>query len=45
MAFDPSVFEETRRRLFNQFGQQAALTAYQKYLAEVRGQRPIAQLE
>lgn len=45
MAFDPSVFEESRRKLFNQFGQQAALTAYQKYLAETRGQRPIVQLE
>lgn len=45
MAFDPSFFEQQRRNLFNQYGQQAALNAYQRYLAETRGQRPITQLE
>ena len=45
MAFDPTFFEQQRRNLFNQYGQQAALNAYQRYLAETRGQRPITQLE
>lgn len=45
MAFDPTYFEQQRRNLFNQYAQQAALNAYQRYLAETRAQRPIAQLE
>lgn len=45
MAYDPSYFERQRRNLFDQFAQQAALNAYQRYLAETRGQRPITQLE
>ena len=45
MAFDPTYFEQQRRNLFNQYAQQAALNAYQRYLAETRGQRPITQLE
>ena len=45
MAFDPTYFEQQRRNLFNQYAQQAALNAYQRYLAETRAQRPITQLE
>lgn len=45
MAFDPTYFEQQRRNLFNQYAQQAALNAYQRYLAETRAQRPIVQLE
>ena len=45
MAFDPSIYEAARRSLFDQYAQQAALNAYQRYLAETRGQRPILQLE
>ena len=45
MAFDPSIFEQQRRGLLNTFAQQSALNAYQRYLAETRGQRPILQLE
>lgn len=45
MAIDPSIFEAARRNLLDQFAQQAALNAYQRYLAETRGQRPILALE
>jgi len=45
MAFDPSIYEAARRSLFDQYAQEAALNAYQRYLAETRGQRPILQLE
>jgi len=45
MAFDPAIFEAARRSLFDQYAQEAALNAYQRYLAETRGQRPILQLE
>lgn len=45
MAIDPSIYEAARRGLLNQFAQQAALNAYQRYLAETRAQRPIIQLE
>jgi hypothetical protein len=45
MAYDPSLFERQRRNLFSGFSQNAALNAYQKYLAETAGQRPITQLE
>lgn len=45
MAFDPAIYEAARRNLFNQYAQEAALNAYQRYLAETRGQRPILQLE
>lgn len=45
MAFDPSIYEAARRSLFDQYAQQAAITAYQRYLAETRGQRPIQQME
>ena len=45
MAYDPSLFEQQRRGLLNTFAQQAALNAYQRYLAETRGQRPILSLE
>lgn len=45
MAFDPSYFEQQRRNLFQNYAQQAALNAYQRYLAETRGQRPITELE
>ena len=42
---DPALFEAARRNILNQYAQQAALNAYQRYLAETRGQRPITQLE
>jgi hypothetical protein len=45
MAFDPAIYEAARRNLFDQYAQQAAMNAYNRYLAEVRGQRPILQLE
>lgn len=45
MAIDPSIYEAARRSLFDQYAQEAALNAYQRYLAETRGQRPILQLE
>lgn len=45
MAFDPAIYEAARRSLFDQYAQQAAMNAYNRYLAEVRGQRPILQLE
>jgi len=45
MAFDPTSYEAARRSLFDQYAQQAALNAYQRYLAETRAQRPILQLE
>ena len=45
MAFDPSLYEAQRRALSGQYAQQAALNAYQRYLAETRGQRPILNLE
>ena len=45
MAYDPSLFEQQRRGLLNTFAQQSALNAYQRYLAETRGQRPILSLE
>lgn len=45
MAFDPSIFEQQRRGLLNTFAQQSALNAYQRYLAETRGQRSILNLE
>ena len=45
MAIDPSIYEAARRNLLSQFAQQAALNAYQRYLAETRGQRPILALE
>lgn len=45
MAYDPSLFEQQRRNLLGNFAQQSALNAYQRYLAETRGQRPILNLE
>lgn len=45
MAYDPSLYEQQRRNLLGNFAQQAALNAYQRYLAETRGQRPILTLE
>ena len=45
MAIDPSIYEAARRNLLSNFAQQAALNAYQRYLAETRGQRPILALE
>lgn len=45
MAYDPSIFEQQRRNLLGNFAQQAAINAYQRYLAETRGQRPILNLE
>jgi hypothetical protein len=45
MAYDPSLFEQQRRNLLGNFAQQAAINAYQRYLSETRGQRPILNLE
>jgi hypothetical protein len=45
MAYDPSLFEQQRRNLLGNFAQQSAINAYQRYLAETRGQRPILNLE
>lgn len=45
MAIDPSIYEAARRSLLDQFAQDAALNAYQRYLAQTRGERPILQLE
>jgi hypothetical protein len=45
LAFDPSLYEAQRRALSGQYAQQAALNAYQRYLSQSRGNRPILQLE
>jgi len=45
VAYDPSLFEQQRRNLLGNFAQQSAFNAYQRYLAETQGQRPILQLE
>ena len=45
MAFDPAIYEAARRSLFDQYAQEAAMNAYNRYLAETRGQRPIQRLE
>jgi GNAT superfamily N-acetyltransferase len=45
MAFDSSLYEAQRRALSGQYAQQAALNAYQRYLAETRGRRPILQFQ
>ena len=45
MAFDPTLYEQRRRGLQDTFAQQSALNAYQRYLAETRGQRPILSLQ
>jgi len=44
-TFNPASFEAARRNIFDTFAQQAALNAYQRFLAETRGQRPILQLQ
>lgn len=44
MAYDPSIYEAARRNLLATFGQQSALNAYQRYLADVAGQRQIQQM-
>lgn len=41
MAFDPSIFEAQRGNLLAEFGQQAALNAYRRYLAQTQGLRQI----
>lgn len=45
VTFNPATFEAARRNIFDTYAQQAALNAYQRYLAETRGQRPILELE
>ena len=45
MAIDPAIYEAARRNLLTNYAQQAALNAYQRYLAETRGQRALTQLE
>lgn len=45
MAYDPSLFEQQRRGLQTGYAQQQALNAYQRYLAETAGQRPITTIE
>lgn len=44
-TFDPAAFERARRSLQQDFAQRAAMNAYQRYLAETRGQRPILSLQ
>ena len=43
--YDPSLFEQQRRNLLNTYGQQQAMNAYQRYLAQTQGQRPITELQ
>ena len=45
MAFSPEIYEAARRSLFDQYAQQATINAYQRYLAETRGQRPIQEMQ
>jgi len=41
MAFDPAIYEAARRNLLANFSQQAAMNAYQRFLAQTRAERPI----
>lgn len=41
MAYDPAIYEAARRNLLANFSQQAAMNAYERYLAQTRGERPI----
>lgn len=41
MAYDPAIYEAARRNLLANFSQQAAMNAYQRYLAQTRAERPI----
>lgn len=41
MAYDPAIYEAARRNLLANFSQQAAMNAYERYLAQTRGMRPI----
>jgi len=43
--FDPAMFERQRRALMGNFGTQAALNAYKRYLAQARSQRQLTQFE
>jgi len=41
MAYDPAIYEATRRNLLAAFSQQAAMNAYERFLAQSRAERPI----
>ena len=41
MAYDPAIYEATRRNLLAAFSQQAAINAYERFLAQSRAERPI----
>ena len=45
MAYDESLYEAQRRQALNAYTQRAAMNAYNRYLAETRGQRPILELQ
>jgi len=45
MAYDISQYEAQRRSLLANYAQQAALNAYQHYISQQQGQRPIFQYE
>jgi hypothetical protein len=45
MAYDISQYEAQRRSLLANYAQQAALNAYQRYISQQQGQRPIFQYE
>lgn len=45
MAYDQATYEALRRQALASYSQRSAMNAYNRYLAETRGQRPILQLE
>jgi len=45
MAYSPEIYEAARRNLLANFGQQSAMNAYERYLAQTRGMRPIEQAQ
>jgi len=45
MAYDPATYEALRRQALANYSQRSAMNAYNRYLAETRGQRPILELE
>lgn len=45
MAYDPATYEALRRQALANYAQRSAMSAYNRYLAETRGQRPILELE
>jgi hypothetical protein len=43
-AFDPSIYEQRRRSLTQNFGAEGAMNAYQQFVSQQRGQRGLADL-